>query len=173
LESHIFQDLLWCDDIRALAGQRIESLNGETWFVTLNDDGFPCFLTEETFGGDAKKSCIVECDLLARNGLVHVMDELLVYETDQQDDASQPVPQLDFGGSAPTFTRPTGGSPASSPTGSSFDSTSASGSAFDNFGNQGSSQNGGNGSNNSGAASKMGVLALIGGALSTLFLMLL
>jgi hypothetical protein len=176
LESHIFQDLIWCDDFRALAGMRVESLNGETWFVTVNDEGFPCFLTEETFGGPAKRSCITECDLLARNGLVHVMDELLVYETDQQDDASQPVPQLDFGGSAPTFTRPTGGSsPASSPTGgSSFDDASAVGSAFDNFGNSGSSQNGGNGNgSNSGAASKMGVFALAGGALTTVFLMLL
>jgi hypothetical protein len=170
LESHIFQNLLWCNDLRALAGQRVESLNGETWFVVVNDDNFPCFMTEETVGGEPQKACITECDILARNGIVHVMDKVLLYETPEESDVPQPTPVLDFSqpGSAPTFTRP---SPPSGPvsTPSNFDS-SPSGSAFDQFSNPGST-NGGNGNGNaSDAASKMGVVALAGAL--TLFLML-
>jgi hypothetical protein len=172
LESHIFEDLLWCEDLRALAGQRIESLNGETWFIEVNDDGFPCFLTEQVFGGPSKRSCLTECDILARNGIVHVLDTLLIYETNEADDIRPPSGSSPAGAPvrAPTFTRPTPSSP-SPPSMPSFSSpsfsppTGPSGSSFGQFDGQGSSTNG-----NSGAAEKMGGLVLAG--ILSLFAML-
>ena len=178
LESHIFEDLLWCNDLRAMAGTRVESLNGETWFIVVNDDNFPCFLTEDIAGGEPQKACITECDILSRNGLVHVMDRVLVYETSEAGDVPQPTAQLDFSqpGSSPTFTRPTPSTGGSSPDsfGSSTTSDGApSGSAFDKFGSPGSTpgsnNNAGNGSD--AVASKMGAVTALAGAL-TLFIML-
>jgi hypothetical protein len=172
LESHVFENLLWCKDLRAMAGTRVESLNGQTWFIEVNEDNFPCFLTEETAGGEPQKACLTECDILARNGLVHVMDRVLIYETSESGDAPQPTTQLDFSqpGSSPTFTRPTinnGDSPSSF--GSSPTDGKPSGSAFDQFGSPGSTP-GSNNDNGSDAASKMGVVALAGAL--TLFLIL-
>lgn len=176
LESHIFENLLWCNDLRALSGTRVESLNGQTWFVVVNDDNMPCFLTEETAGGEPQKACITECDILSRNGLVHVMDRLLVYQTSESGDVPQPTAQLDFSqpGSAPTFTRPTpnsgGGSPSSFSSPSSTANGQPSGSAFDGFGSPGSSPGANKDNAASGAASKLGVVALAGAL--TLLLML-
>jgi hypothetical protein len=174
LESHLFENLLWCNDLRAMSGTRVESLNGQTWFIVVNEDNFPCFLTEESAGGEPQKACITECDILSRNGIVHVMDRVLVYQTSEAGDVPQPTAQLDFSqpGSAPTFTRPTPSNGGSSPSsfGSSPSSDGApSGSAFDQFGSPGSTP-GSNDGNGSGAASKMGVVALAGAL--TLFLML-
>ena len=79
LENHLIENLAWCEDLVALAGTKIDTLNGQLWGVTVNEAGFPCFDTKIP-GGEAYKSCIVECDILARNGLVHLLDKVMLFD---------------------------------------------------------------------------------------------
>jgi hypothetical protein len=85
LESHIFKSLLWCDVLREYApgsgheneGKKIESENGAEWAITLNGKNMPCF-TAFIGLGQQLDACVVECDILARNGIVHALDEVLL-----------------------------------------------------------------------------------------------
>jgi uncharacterized surface protein with fasciclin (FAS1) repeats len=79
LESHIFEKLLWCHTIVDLAGSTITSYNNQTWKVSVGESGMPCFDTYADANGKIKKSCITKCDILARNGIVHEIDELLLF----------------------------------------------------------------------------------------------
>lgn len=81
LENHLFEDLLWCHTLVGIAKSKgtIESLNGYTWYISLNSAGYPCFDTIED-GKQVTQACITECDVLARNGLVHVVDKVILYE---------------------------------------------------------------------------------------------
>jgi Fasciclin domain len=79
LESHIFEKLLWCQTIIDLAGSTITSYNNQSWTVSVGKSGMPCFDTYAGADGTIKKSCITKCDTLARNGIVHEVDELLLF----------------------------------------------------------------------------------------------
>jgi hypothetical protein len=63
-----------------MAGERVDSHNGQTWLISVNEAGFPCFDTIEVFGGAAKKACVTQCDILARTGIVHELDTVMVYD---------------------------------------------------------------------------------------------
>lgn len=82
LENHLYEGLMWCSTLRDIAKnpdkQTIESLNGQTWKISLNENNFPCFdiLTEE--GNEMATSCITECDILSKNGIVHMVDKVIL-----------------------------------------------------------------------------------------------
>ena len=81
LENMIFAELQWCDTLREMAGERLESHNGQTWKITVNETtNMPCFDTEQVFGGPIRRSCITKCDMLVRNGIVHQIDKVLFFE---------------------------------------------------------------------------------------------
>ena len=102
LENHIFKELLWCEKLVGMAGQRVESHNGQTWLVSVNEKtGMPCFDTIEVFGGAAEKACITVCDILARNGIVHELDTVLVYEVAETRPPSPPIAPI-----APVYQQP-------------------------------------------------------------------
>jgi uncharacterized surface protein with fasciclin (FAS1) repeats len=91
LENMVFKTLLWCDTLRSLKGQYAESHNQKYWIITVNDKNMPCFeFSEEKSGSNSSsssqavyQSCITQCDILARNGIVHHIDTVLLYETVQ------------------------------------------------------------------------------------------
>jgi uncharacterized surface protein with fasciclin (FAS1) repeats len=94
LENMVFKTLLWCDTLRALEGQYAESHNQKYWTITVNDKNMPCFEFSEQkeLNGtavDSKskpavyQSCITQCDILARNGIVHHIDTVLLFEAAQ------------------------------------------------------------------------------------------
>jgi hypothetical protein len=95
LENMVFKSLLWCDTLRALKGQFAESHNQKYWSITINDDNMPCFqfstvkasngtlVDPKTKGAGMYQSCITECDILARNGIVHHIDTVLLFEAAQ------------------------------------------------------------------------------------------
>jgi hypothetical protein len=124
LESHLFDDLLWCDRLRELAGTTVTSLNEKQWTITINSDNFPCFETTETVVvGAVKSACITKCDILARNGVVHEMDTLLLFEAAETRSPSEFVGDFPSdsgsGGGAPkppsVFQRPVPVTPGSAP----------------------------------------------------------
>lgn len=81
LENMIFADLQWCATLRKMVGKRVESHNGQTWEISVNKTtNMPCFNMEAVFGGPVRQSCITKCDILVRNGLVHLIDEALFFE---------------------------------------------------------------------------------------------
>jgi hypothetical protein len=98
LENHLFKELLWCHKLKSLAGTEIESHNGRFWLVSVNEEGFPC-LDVVTAEGEKTRSCITQCDILARNGIVHEVDQIILFEDMQTRGPSPPVP--------PTFLPPT------------------------------------------------------------------
>ena len=82
LENMIFAELQWCDTLRVKArrGEYVESHNGQTWKVTLNETtNMPCFDTAQVFGGPIQRSCVTKCDILARNGIVHQIDRVMFF----------------------------------------------------------------------------------------------
>ena len=123
LENHIFKELLWCEKLVGMAGQRVESHNGRTWLISVNEAGFPCFDTIEVFGGASQKACVVECDILARNGIVHELDTALVFETAETRPPSPPIAPVapiyqQPRPPTPSFSRPKYPSPTPAPAGS-------------------------------------------------------
>jgi hypothetical protein len=105
----MFEQLLWCDVLKekAKTGESAMSLNGKEWTVTVNDEGMPCF---DTFflGLNAVRSCVTKCDTLARNGIVHEMDKLILFENPETLPPKDDIPQLPSAFQGP--------SPATSPT---------------------------------------------------------
>lgn len=98
LENHLIENLAWCEDLVALDGEKIDTLNGQLWTVSVNEAGFPCFESKVP-GGESYKSCITECDILARNGIVHLMDKVMLFETPETLGPVAPT--------VPTMSRPT------------------------------------------------------------------
>jgi hypothetical protein len=97
LENHLIENLAWCKDLVAAEGTKVDTLNGQLWEVSVNEDGKPCFESKIP-GGPSFKSCVVVCDILARNGIVHYLDNVMVFET--------PETFAPRGPSVPTFSRP-------------------------------------------------------------------
>ena len=82
IKNMLFKEMMWCDYLQSIAGQTIESLNGQEWTIEINEKGLPCFKTAAVFGGATVGACIAEggCDILANNGIVHRLEELLLFE---------------------------------------------------------------------------------------------
>lgn len=120
LQSHMLDQLYYCDDIRAMVGQEIKSMNNLTWSVTVDDSNMPCFSTISTFGSGSQQACIVECDILRRNGVVHILDGLMTktaLETLSPTSApTEPRPTSPPGPSATPSMTPTGPTAAPTPT---------------------------------------------------------
>jgi ethanolamine utilization microcompartment shell protein EutS len=112
LESHIFETLLWCDTLRDMVGNGTSatSYNNETWTLSINQDGFPCFDTYGKADGQMRKACISKCDIIARNGIVHELDTLLLFDAADTRPPSQFVDNVPRPPSAPSpptvFQRP-------------------------------------------------------------------
>jgi len=124
LENHLFEGLLWCDYLLALEsrGERIESLSGQEWGLSVNEFGMPCF--DSLIGFTRVSSCVTECDHLARNGIVLIVDQVILSEEVATRRPTPPLPPgarpprpkgiagngvggLDFGsGGALSFSRP-------------------------------------------------------------------
>jgi hypothetical protein len=117
LESHLIEKLMWCDRLREIADStdnRVETMNGQLWVISVNADNFPCFTSRETAEGQSFRSCITECDILARNGIVHVLDTVMMYQTADTRPPSPPTaPIAAPPGGAPTVdnNQPTFGRP--------------------------------------------------------------
>jgi len=96
LENHLFEDLLWCHVLidKAINRETIESLNGQVWGVSVNDLGMPCIDTIADSGEEVARSCITECDHLARNGIVHTVDKVVL---SSQVETRGPTPALPAG----------------------------------------------------------------------------
>jgi len=106
LENHLFESLLWCDTLVEMAEKRqtAESQNGVVWAISVNDFGMPCFDTITDFGEEVARSCVTECDILARNGIVHVVDVVILSETVETRGPLPPLPE----GARPPNVRPEG-----------------------------------------------------------------
>jgi hypothetical protein len=109
LENMIFEDLLWCEVLRNKAASRtnIESLNGQSWVVTVNDQGMPCFDTLQVFGGPTFKACVTRCDILAKNGIAHELDNIMLFKSTETIGPQAPVMPVARQPSAPTWNVPT------------------------------------------------------------------
>jgi len=97
LENHVFKELLWCEKLEEHAREqsRIASHNGRTWRVTMHPEtNRPCLDTVSEEGGQVFQACITECDILARNGIMHVLDDVLIYQTLEEIPAAPPVPVI-------------------------------------------------------------------------------
>ena len=79
MESHLIEGLAWCETLVAASGTKIETLNGQLWDVTVNENGKPCFETYDP-DGELYKACVVVCDILASNGIVHLLDDVLLLQ---------------------------------------------------------------------------------------------
>lgn len=84
LKSHMFEELFWCDTLVEMsnAGTPIVSLNQQNWTISVNKGGYPCFESPMSPEGTSL-SCITECNILARNGIVHKIDHRLEFEATQ------------------------------------------------------------------------------------------
>ena len=71
--------------------------------MSLNDDDMPCFATAGALG-DITRSCITKCDILARNGVVHEIDTVLLYEVGETLGPTPPTPPAFNDASAPIWT---------------------------------------------------------------------
>ena len=127
LKNHIFEKLLWCDTILEMVGSSITSLNDRSWNITKGSDGLPCFDTYADADGTMKRACIKKCDILGRNGIVHELDDIMLFNPSETRPPSTfgdnfPGGDLAVAPSAPTiFQRPSdsslaAASPEASPT---------------------------------------------------------
>ena len=114
LKNHMFEELLWCDDLRAMAGEgTIMSLNQREWTISV-EDGMPCFEAQNPVEG-VGKACVTKCDILARNGIVHFVDYRMEFEVAETAPPQSGDPQgggIFTGGGGPQ--RPTGQADSSS-----------------------------------------------------------
>lgn len=116
LKSYMFDDLLWCDKLvdmvvnNVTAHPTVRSTNGYLWDVSVNDVGMPCFQIASQFDDQPPKpgrACITSCDTLARNGIVHEIDYMMVVEEPERIVDSvfgnlAPSPTVGFQPTAPT-----------------------------------------------------------------------
>jgi Fasciclin domain len=112
LENMIFEDLLWCDTLRDLIEDpskdpTVESLNGQSWFLSLNNESMPCFDTILNVDGPTFKACVTRCDILAKNGIVHEMDNILLFKSTETIGPQAPTIAVPRQPSAPTWNAPT------------------------------------------------------------------
>jgi len=111
LESHVFKELQWCDELRKMEGKNLTSLNGLEWKISINEDNMPCFDTYLTAGGGStfQKACITKCDILARNGIVHELDNIMMSEVGETlaPRSMRPIAPTARRPSPPTVARPT------------------------------------------------------------------
>lgn len=106
LESHLIENLAWCEDLVALAGTKIDTLNGQLWMVSVNEEGKPCFESKIP-GGESYKACVVVCDILARNGIVHYLDNVMMFETPETFGPRPPsIPTMSQPSTPTYFNRP-------------------------------------------------------------------
>lgn len=91
LKSFLFGELLWCEDLQAMGfeGQSVVSLNQQTWKLSINELGFPCFAPLD----GNRQACITNCDVLAKNGIIHELDLPLESSTDQDMDKKNKTKQ--------------------------------------------------------------------------------
>jgi uncharacterized surface protein with fasciclin (FAS1) repeats len=133
LKNHIFEKLLWCDTILDMIDGSITSLNNHSWTISKGSNGLPCFDTYADTDGTVKRACIKKCDTLARNGIVHELDDILLFNPSETRPPSAfgdnfPSGNLPVAPAAPTiFQRPSdssltsdASSPEASPTDISF-----------------------------------------------------
>lgn len=115
LKSYMFDDLLWCDKLLESVGQTVRSTNGFLWDITVNDDNMPCFGIASQFDDQPPKparACVTSCDTLARNGIVHEIDYMMLVEEPERIVDSvfgnvAPTPTVGFQPTVPTvFQRP-------------------------------------------------------------------
>jgi hypothetical protein len=99
LKSFMFESLQWCDVLLKAEGQTLISLNNKKWNVTKNTNNMPCFETLEQYLPEnmPQRACITKCDILARNGIVHELDYLMLSEIAETRppsvlDVSAPIP---------------------------------------------------------------------------------
>jgi Fasciclin domain len=88
LLNHIFilQGGPWsCSDLRNMDGQVVEASNGKNRVIVYDEEqDAPC-LAVQMQGGDAPPeilACVVECNILARNGIMHVIDRAIFHVED-------------------------------------------------------------------------------------------
>lgn len=112
LKSHMLKELWWCDTLRGMVGDQVFTLNEQAWNVSLNDANMPCFeAANPADGDDPGMACITKCDILARNGIVHEMDTMMLYETPETREPSpfdDPVPTPAAQNPAPRPPNPSG-----------------------------------------------------------------
>lgn len=109
LENMIFKELLWCEKLVEMAsiGEPIESHNGQLWNVVVSEEGFPCIKTNlEQNAEHSVNACITKCDILARNGIVHEIDSLMVYQSLETLAPFPPVAPFAPSAPSPLFQQP-------------------------------------------------------------------
>ena len=119
LENMIFKELLWCEKLVEMAKNQepIESHNGQLWNVVVNEEGFPCIKTAQKQGEmKAMDACITKCDILARNGLVHQIDSLIVYQSLETLAPFPPIAPVPPSAPTPLFQQPISRDNFTSPT---------------------------------------------------------
>jgi uncharacterized surface protein with fasciclin (FAS1) repeats len=84
LENHLYKGLMWCQTLREMSKdsekRKIESQNGQTWLLSVNSNDFPCFGTLSESGAEEVRACVTQCDILARNGVVHIIDKVMLMD---------------------------------------------------------------------------------------------
>jgi hypothetical protein len=80
INSHMFASVVSCDGLRQSAGSDIISLNEKRWRILLNDRDFPCLQYVDETGAVNPDSvaCISKCDIVAQNGMVLYLDNILL-----------------------------------------------------------------------------------------------
>jgi hypothetical protein len=89
LLNHIFilQGGPWsCDDLSNMDGQIVEASNGKNRVIVYNEErGAPCLAVQMQEGGGVPPeilACVVECNTLARNGIMRVIDRAFFHVDD-------------------------------------------------------------------------------------------
>jgi hypothetical protein len=110
LENHLFLSggPYSCERLVELEGTTITSMNGINWTISVGqNDGLPCFTSAGTLGGD-RAACITECNILAKNGIAHTVDFVLVTPGTS---ISTLAPSASMASAAPSVSNPPSPSP--------------------------------------------------------------
>jgi len=92
LENHLFVNLYSCADLTN--GRQLTSVNGATWIVSIIND-MPCLNSFRS------RACVTQCNVLANNGILHVVDNVLIGD-DDTDVFISPIPATLAPSVAPT-----------------------------------------------------------------------
>lgn len=76
LNGHVFAELRSCYDLRGMHGKFLTSQSGVIWTIHVNERNQPCL--NHTGDTTATPICVVRCDVVARNGIIHIVDDFLV-----------------------------------------------------------------------------------------------